>query len=115
MAFKHIAMKKYLLTYVHSRSFLGVGLFAWLMLFGLSSCEGFLDESPKAVTEENFYQTAEEVATAVNAIYSPLRSENQTTYFATLECHTDYAYGRGSFAQYNDFQGMNSNNINSVV
>ena len=115
MAFKHIAMKKYLLTYVHSRSFFGVGLFAWLMLFGLSSCDGFLDESPKAVTEENFYQTAEEVATAVNAIYSPLRSENQTTYFATLECHTDYAYGRGSFAQYNDFQGMNSNNNNRVA
>jgi hypothetical protein len=95
-----------------SRGLLFIGIF--LAVF-VSSCDGLLDEEPKAVTEENFYNTAEEVATAVNAIYSPLRSENQTTYFATLECHTDYAYGRGSFAQYNDFQGMNSNNINRVA
>ncbi len=108
-------MNKNFLPYLQvfgSRSlgFFGVGLVALL-----ASCDGLLDENPKAVTEENFYNTAEEVATAVNAIYSPLRSENQTTYFATLECHTDYAYGRGSFAQYNDFQGMNSNNINRVA
>jgi hypothetical protein len=108
-------MRKNLLTYANYRSLMGGGWLGWVMLLGLSSCEGLLDENPKAVTEENFYQTAEEVATAVNAIYSPLRSENQTTYFATLECHTDYAYGRGSFAQYNDFQGMNSNNINRVA
>lgn len=108
-------MKKFLFPYIskaplRSLGFLGLGL----MVF-FTSCEGLLDEEPKSVTEENFYNTAEEVRTAVNAIYSPLRTENQTTYIATLECHTDYAYGRGSFAQYNDFQGMNSNNINRVA
>src|SRR5690554_7868895 len=87
---------------------------AGIILF-FSSCDDLLKEEPRAVTEENFYNTAAEVETAVNAIYSPLRSENQTTYIATLECHTDYGYGRGSFAQYNDFQGMNSNNINRVA
>src|SRR5690606_16293743 len=90
-----------------------------LMFLGVSflilSCEDVLVEEPRTVTEENFYNTPEEVATAVNAIYSPLRSENQQTYIATLECHTDYGYGRGSFAQLNDFQGMNSNNINRVA
>src|SRR5690606_26290871 len=90
-----------------------------LMFLGVSflilSCEDVLVEEPRTVTEENFYNTPEEVATAVNAIYSPLRSENQQTYIATLECHTDYGYGRGSFAQLNDFQGMNSNNANRVA
>lgn len=85
------------------------------MCLGLSvlSCE--LVEEPKTVIEENFYNTAGEVETAVNAIYSPLRSENQLTYISTLETHTDYGYGRGSFAQFNDFQGLNTNNINRVA
>jgi hypothetical protein len=108
-------MRKNFLSYVNHRGSIGLCLLGAGLLVGLSSCEDLLDEKPKAVTEENFYNTAEEVATAVNAIYSPLRTENQTTYIATLECHTDYGYGRGSFAQYNDFQGMNSNNINRVA
>src|SRR5690606_6540043 len=107
-------MRKHILPYLSCRRCIGRGLLG-LAALGVFACEGLLDESPKAVTEENFYNTAEEVATAVNAIYSPLRSENQTTYIATLETHTDYGYGRGSFAQYNDFQGMNSNNINRVA
>ncbi|MEX2594182.1 MAG: RagB/SusD family nutrient uptake outer membrane protein [Anditalea sp.] len=92
----------------------------WLALLGpgvaffFSSCDDLLVEEPKSVTEENFYNTAEEVETAANAIYSPLRTENQLTYISTLETHTDYGYGRGSFAQFNDFQGLNTNNINRV-
>src|SRR5690606_15152577 len=89
-----------------------LGTFAALLFF---SCEEHLIEEPKTITEENFYNTVGEVETAVNAIYSPLRSENQQTYISTLECHTDYGYGRGSFAQFNDFQGLNSNNINRVA
>lgn len=108
-------MKKNLPPFLENYSNRGLLFIGICLAVFVSSCDGLLDEEPKAVTEENFYNTAEEVATAVNAIYSPLRSENHTTYFATLECHTDYAYGRGSFAQYNDFQGMNSNNINRVA
>src|SRR5690606_14471975 len=109
-------MKKFLLFFAIEKSGFGkmLPLTVGLMLF-FSSCDDLLTEEPRTVTEENFYNTAAEVETAVNAIYSPLRSENQTTYIATLECHTDYGYGRGSFAQYNDFQGMNSNNINRVA
>ncbi|HLT07041.1 MAG TPA: RagB/SusD family nutrient uptake outer membrane protein [Cyclobacteriaceae bacterium] len=107
-------MRKKYLSNLRPSSPLGLSILGMGMLFCFS-CEGLLDEKPKLVTEENFYNTAQEVATAVNAIYSPLRTENQTTYIATLECHTDYGYGRGSFAQYNDFQGMNSNNINRVA
>src|SRR5690554_3294930 len=109
-------MKKNLLfPYIKNITFRGLGFLGLGLMLFFTSCEDLLEEKPKSVTEENFYNTAEEVQTAVNAIYSPLRSENQTTYIATLETHTDYAYGRGSFAQYNDFQGMNSNNINRVA
>lgn len=100
------------LTNIHPA---GRGLMVSVMLLLFLSCEDALVEEPKMVVEENFYNTPEEVATAVNAIYSPLRTENQQTYISTLECHTDYGYGRGSFAQFNDFQGMNSNNINRVA
>lgn len=85
------------------------------IMFILFSCDDMLEEAPKTVTVENFYQTADEVETAVNAIYSPLKTENQQTYFSTLICHSDFGYGRGSFAQFNDFQGFNSNNINRVA
>jgi hypothetical protein len=104
-----------LLRYIlvsHSFKFWILGTLAAFLFF---SCEEHLVEEPKTVTEENFYNTEGEVETAVNAIYSPLRSENQQTYISTLECHTDYGYGRGSFAQFNDFQGLNSNNINRVA
>src|SRR5690554_5690263 len=91
----------------------------WLCCAGMSflllSCDDWLKEEPKTGTVENFYQTADEVETAVNAIYSPLRTENQLTYISTLICHSDFSYGRGSFAQFNDFQGFNSNNINRVA
>jgi len=108
-------MNKNIFSQLIMRSFNGVFPMSIGIILFFSSCDDLLKEEPRAVTEENFYNTAAEVETAVNAIYSPLRSENQTTYIATLECHTDYGYGRGSFAQYNDFQGMNSNNINRVA
>jgi hypothetical protein len=90
-------------------------LLGLMMALMLSSCEEMLVEEPKSVTEENFYNTAGEVETATNAIYSPLRTEGHMTYISTLEVHTDYGYGRGSFAQMNDFQGLNTNNINRVA
>src|SRR5690606_30364279 len=31
-----------------------------------------------------------------------------------LDAHTDWGYGRGSRAQYNDFAGLNSTNINTA-
>src|SRR5690554_3765371 len=105
--------------FLFSADSVGQGRLFWLFCAGMSfflfSCEDLLKEEPKTVTVENFYQTADEVETAVNAIYSPLRTENQQTYISTLICHSDFGYGRGSFAQFNDFQGFNSNNINRVA
>ena len=79
-------------------------------LLFFSSCENMLEESPKTLAIENFYNTAEEVETAVNSIYSPLRGliPEQTV---ILDTHTDWGYGRGSRADYNAMQGFNAANI----
>ncbi len=84
----------------------------FFILAALNGCsDDFLDEAPKEVAEELFYNTAEEVEAAVNAIYSPIRYE-YAEQIAVLDAHTDWGYGRGSRANYNDFQGFNSGNIN---
>jgi len=83
----------------------------------LASCTKDLDENPKNIVVENFYNTPEEVEAAVNAIYPPIRlgATGIAPYNATLECHTDYAYGRGSWAQFNDFAGLDAVNTNRVA
>lgn len=88
-----------------------------VIAFGLTSCKKALDEEPKLNVEENFYNTAQEAEAAVNAIFPPLRLGGQgiASYNATLECHTDYALGRGSWAQFNSFSGFDAVNINRVA
>lgn len=79
-----------------------------------SSCEDLLEEKPKTLAAENFYNTAEEVETAVNAIYGALRSNNMVEQTVILDAHTDWGYGRGSRADYNNLQGFNAANINNA-
>jgi len=83
----------------------------------VSGCKKTLDEEPKLILEETFYNTPEEAEAGVNAIFPPLRLGGQgiATYNATLECHTDYAYGRGSWAQFNDFAGLDAGNTTRVA
>ncbi len=90
-------------------------LLLFISLGLLSSCSDLLDENPKSVSDANFYNTAEEVETAVNAVYETLgdgyiRAEQ----IVILDTHTDWGYGRGSRANYNDFAGFNSANINNA-
>lgn len=77
----------------------------------LTSCESLLEEEPKSVAAELFYNTAQEVEAGVNAIYPPMQG-NRAEYIAVLDAHTDWGYGRGSRANYNDFAGFNSGNVN---
>lgn len=86
---------------------------AFLLLF--SSCEKLLVEEPKFMVVENFFNTAAEVESAINAIYNPLRSTNYTVYQTALECQADYAFGRGSWAPLHGHQGLNDANINRVA
>lgn len=81
------------------------------LVLSLAACEDLLQEEPRAVAAELFYNTAEEVEAGVNAIYEPMRG-NRAEYIAVLDAHTDWGYGRGSRANYNDFAGFNSGNIN---
>ena len=81
----------------------------------ISSCEDVLKEEPKTIAVETFFNTAEEVESAVNAIYSPLRSNNYAVYEATLECQSDFTNGRGSWAPLHNFQGLDDANITRVA
>ena len=84
-----------------------------ITLSGLASCSKLLEEAPKAIAVETFYNTAGEVETAVNAIYQQLRAPNNISgqLGAQFEAYTDYSYGRGSYQVLSDFQGLNSTNI----
>jgi starch-binding outer membrane protein, SusD/RagB family len=88
--------------------------FFTLLLLALSSCSEKLVEAPKSIAVEVFYNTPQEVETAVNAIYSPLRNKIPE-YVATHEAHSDLMYGRGSWEPLSLYQGFNDANINRVV
>ena len=93
---------------------IGLQVVATSLLLGLASCEEALVEKPKFMVVENFFNTAAEIESAVNAIYSPLRATNYTVYETSLECQADYAYGRGSWAPLHEHKGLNDANINRV-
>lgn len=86
-----------------------------LAVITLMSCEEVLEETPKSVAVETFFNTAAEVETAVNAIYSPLRATNYSVYETSLECQSDFMSGRGSWAPLHNFQGLDDANINRVA
>lgn len=93
-----------------------LGIWLIVVFFTLSSCSKELDQEPRSILEETFYNTAAEAEAAVNAIFPPIRlgAQGIASYNATLECHSDYAYGRGSWAQFNDFSGLDATNTNRV-
>src|SRR5690606_24818984 len=49
-----------------------------------------------------------------NAFYRPLRISTFANYVATLECQSDWMYGRGSWTPLSDYQGLNDANITRV-
>jgi starch-binding outer membrane protein, SusD/RagB family len=85
------------------------------LIIGLAffSCKNALEEEPKSIAAETFYNTASEMETAIAAIYSPLRDGGAfgMNYISLIECFTDYQYGRGSWANNSLFQGLNTTNI----
>lgn len=85
-------------------------------LLAFASCQdNILDENPRDVVAENYYNTSSELETAVNAIYSPLRTGGFIgNYLAPLDAHTEWGFGRGSRAVFNDFQGLNTTWANGV-
>jgi starch-binding outer membrane protein, SusD/RagB family len=93
-----------------------VGLMSVLLLLFFSSCQKDLQEHPKSIAVETFYNTAAEVEAGVDAIYPPLRSTSilGDGYVSQLEPYVDYSYARGSFAVLNDFAGLDATNISRI-
>ena len=69
-----------------------------------TACSDILEENPKAIAAETFYKTADEIQSAVYAVYNPLLSAVGGVFYVN-NAEVDYAVGRVSFAAYSDFQG----------
>src|SRR5690606_30678712 len=79
-----------------------------------AACSKTLEEVPiDRLSEENFYQTAQDAETAVNAIYAPFRELGYYGGFYMLltEACSDYANGRGSFGPVSEYNGLDGANI----
>src|SRR6188768_4023150 len=81
-----------------------------------SSCTDMLDEEPKSLSAETFYNTVAEMESAVNAIYGPMRGDGalSTNYPAQLEGLPDYGNSRGSQTPVSLYQGLDNTNISRV-
>jgi starch-binding outer membrane protein, SusD/RagB family len=80
------------------------------------SCSDVLEENPKSLAAEVFYNTPAEAEAAVNAIYGPMRADNGfgINFPAQLEGMADYGYSRGSQAPVSLYKGLDNTNINRV-
>src|SRR5690606_11811922 len=81
-------------------------------------CESLLEEKPRALTVENFYNTADEVQSALAAIYPTLRTQFNGNYMTILECQSEYGGGFISsqgFDSHRMLNGLHESAINSYV
>ncbi|WP_126249019.1 RagB/SusD family nutrient uptake outer membrane protein [Chitinophaga rhizosphaerae] len=87
-----------------------------LTMLVMAGCTGALEEKPRSIAAELFYNTPAEVEAGLNAIYVPIR--RGSTLGALYECqheiYTEYMYGRGSHAPLNDFTGLDQTNVTRV-
>jgi hypothetical protein len=85
-------------------------------IFCLFNCSELLEEKPKSLSVEVFYNTPAEVEAAVNAIYNPLRDPNcmGVLYPGQHEAMPDYGNGRGSYTIISDYTGLDNTNITRV-
>ena len=83
----------------------------------LVSCSDLLEENPKSIAAEVFYNTNSEAEAAVNAIYGPMRSGGAfgLGYPAQLEGLPDYGNSRGSQTPVSLYQGLDNTNISRVA
>lgn len=79
----------------------------FVFTIGVTSCSNLLEEDPKLIAEETFYNTTEEAETAVNAIYSPLKNTSDGGINGINSALGEFTYGRGSWAALNDYTGLN--------
>ena len=76
-----------------------------------ASCNKWLEEEPKAVSEITFYNTEQEAAAAVLAPLNKYRSAFDMSFPGLMDCFSDYQYGRGSWASNSDYVGLDPQNV----
>lgn len=87
------------------------------IFIGITSCEDVLKEEPKVMVVEQFYNSAGDLESAVNAVFEPLRSYNcfGARYTWHLECYSGMHLIRGgSYLPLIEFQGLDNTNIGRV-
>lgn len=86
------------------------------IIFLLTSCSKKLEEHPKSIAAEVFYNTPSEVEAGLDAIYIPIRrvSTIGALYLCQQEIYAEYLYGRGSHAPLNDYNGLDNTNITRI-
>lgn len=85
-------------------------------LFLLAACSKELEEQPKSIAAETFYNTPTEVEAGLNAIYQPMKGPNcmGSLYPAQLESYADYMIPRGSYGILNTYAGLDNTNATRV-
>ena len=87
-------------------------LFLPLVLF--AACSKVLEEHPKSIAAETFYNTPAEVEAGLNAIYGPLKNTMAGFYLSLVEISSEYAFGRGSQESLNTYAGLDNTNSSRI-
>lgn len=82
----------------------------------MASCSRVLEEKPKSIAAEVFYNTPAEVEAGLNAIYTPIRGSGNfgALYQCQQEIYGEYLIGRGSHAPLNDYNGLDVGNVTRI-
>lgn len=81
----------------------------------VASCSDLLDESPKSIAVETFYNTPAEVGAALNAIYPCFSGLDVMGYYWALdETASEMVYGRGSYAILSTYTGLDVTNTTRI-
>jgi len=84
-------------------------LFVFTILLVITACSDILEENPKIIATETFYNTAEEIEGAVYAAYYGvgIATAKTTSGMVLINAgEVDYGEGRVTFAAYSDFKGV---------
>ncbi|HLL44490.1 MAG TPA: RagB/SusD family nutrient uptake outer membrane protein [Segetibacter sp.] len=78
----------------------------FITLVAIFSCSKLLEESPKALTVEAFYNTPAEVEAGLAAIYAPLRAQMSGWWIGILESQAEWGVGLQGHANFDPFRSM---------
>src|SRR5690606_18539350 len=87
----------------------------FIAIFGYS-CTDVLVEKPKSIMVENFYNTQQEIESAIYDAYRHIKVYNGFgfLYPCQLESYSDFSEGRGSYSTLKEFQGLDATNVSRI-